>query len=279
MNLDRRFPMKRVMITGAGGGLGRALALRFAGGGWKVAVTDIHEERMEETARLVGEAGGTAITVRCDVTKRAEVEKARDVLTARWGGADVLVNNAGVVAAGFIEDVSLEDWERVFSTNLQSIVFGCRAFIPLFKAQGGGYIVNVASNAGIASLPEMAPYNASKAAAISISETLRIELASSNIGVTVACPTFFKTNLLENATFGDERQAEMAARFFARTTMGADAVASVILDSVSRGELYAIPQRDGRVLWWLKRASPERYFGVLAWLYRRGWYDTYLVGR
>jgi NAD(P)-dependent dehydrogenase (short-subunit alcohol dehydrogenase family) len=183
------------------------------------------------------------------------------------------------VAAGFIEEVPLEDWERVLSTNLKSIIFGCRAFIPLFKAKGGGYLVNVASSAGIVSLPEMAPYNASKAAAISISETLRIELASSNIGVTVACPTFFRTNLLEHATFSNERQAAMAARFFARSTMDADAVARVIVDSVNRGKLYAIPQRDGRVLWCLKRASPEHYFGVLAWLYRRGWYDKFLVGR
>jgi NAD(P)-dependent dehydrogenase (short-subunit alcohol dehydrogenase family) len=278
MNLDKRFPLKRVVITRAGSGLGRALALTFGRLWWKVAVTDIHEERMNETARLVNEAGGNALSVLCDVTNPADIARVRDVVTTEWGGADILVNNAGVATGGFLEKIPPEVWERVLATNLQSIILGCRTFIPLFKKQGGGYIVNVASFAGIASLPEMTPYNASKAAVISISETLKIELAGSNIGVTVACPTFFRTNLLDHSTFSDPWQARMAGRFFAKSSMGAGTVARVILEKMNRGRLYAIPQTDGRVLCFLKRHCPEGYFDLLAWLYKVGWYDKYLVG-
>jgi NAD(P)-dependent dehydrogenase (short-subunit alcohol dehydrogenase family) len=278
MNVDKRFPLKRVVITGAGSGLGRALALTFGRLVWRVAVTDIHEERMKETARLVNEAGGDALPVHCDVTNPADIERVRDVVTAEWGGVDILVNNAGVATGGFLEKIPSEVWERVLATNLQSIILGCRTFIPLFKKQGGGHIVNVASFAGIGSMPEMTPYNASKAAAISISETLKIELAGSNIGITVACPTFFKTNLLEHSTFGDPRQARMAARFFAKSSMDTDTVARVIIKKVNRRKLYAIPQTDGRVLWFLKRHCPEGYFDLFAWLYKVGWYDKYLVG-
>lgn len=278
MKINKKYPLKRVVITGAGSGLGRALALCFAAQGWKIAVTDIDPQRMLETAKLVVDAGGSALTAVCDVTKLEDIVSLRDAVTAEWGGADILVNNAGIVTGGFMEKIPLEDWDRVLATNLDSIIYGCRTFIPLFKEQGYGYIVNVASGAGIASLPEMMPYNVSKAGAISISETLKIELGGRNIGVTVVCPSFFKTNLLDRFTSTDARQEKMAHNFFAKSGTSADMVARHVMRRVNRGKLYAIRQLDGRALWFFKRHFPESFFNLFAWLYKKGLYDKYVAG-
>ena len=112
------------------------------------------------------------------------------MLKKKWNGVDILINNAGVAAAGYFEKIPLDRWDWIIDINLKSIIYGCRAFIPQFKEQGSGYIVNVASNAGIASLPEMGSYNVTKAAAISASETLRTELSPRNIGVLSCAPHF-----------------------------------------------------------------------------------------
>jgi len=278
MNINKKFPEKRVIITGAGSGLGRSLSLKFAELGWNIAVTDINIERMKETEKLVIDAGGKALTYLCDVTKPDDFNRLRDMVKNTWGGVDILINNAGIVTGGFMEKVSLNDWDWIIDVNLKSVIYGCRTFIPVFKEQRGGYIVNVASSAGIASLPELSPYNVSKAAVISLSETLRIELLPDNIGITVSCPTFFKTNLLENFSSTDVRQRSMANNFFAKTKTSSGMIADHIMKSVSKGRLYSIQQSDGKALWFLKRHCPEWFFKFFAWSYKKGYYDKYIVG-
>jgi NAD(P)-dependent dehydrogenase (short-subunit alcohol dehydrogenase family) len=185
-----RFKTKTVVITGAGSGFGRGLALDFAKLGWKVAVSDINMERAEDSVRLVNGSGGQGIAIRCDVTKPEEVQGLADAVVSKWGTVDIIINNAGVPVLGFMEKITLEDWRFEIDVMLMSVIYGCRTFIPIFKKQGWGHIVNTASSAGICSLPEMSPYNVTKAGVISLSETLRGELKGSNIGVTVVCPTF-----------------------------------------------------------------------------------------
>jgi NAD(P)-dependent dehydrogenase (short-subunit alcohol dehydrogenase family) len=254
-----RFPKKRIFITGAGSGLGRALALRFAAEGWKIAIADINMERAEETATLVRGKGGEAMTLRCDVSRPEEIEKAAASVKEAWGGIDILVNNAGIAAAGTMECIPLEEWDRIININFKSVVYGCRTFIPLMKEQGAGHIVNVASNAGIASLPEMASYNATKAAVISLSETLRAELAEHGIGVTAVCPSFVKTNLMESFHCTDETQRVMAMGFFNTAICSPDEFADYTCRSIAKNRLYSIAQRDGRFVWRFKRRFPELY--------------------
>lgn len=277
MKINKQFPEKRVLITGAGSGLGRSLAVKFGERGWKVGVTDINSERMEETGDLVKKAGGNPLTSLCNVTVQKDIAKVRELLNTAWGGLDILINNAGIVTGGFMEKIPMTDWDWILDTNLKSIIYGCRTFIPDFKKQGWGHIVNVASSAGIASLPEMVPYNVSKAGAISLSETLKVELSSSNIGVTVACPTFFKTNLLDQFTSTDTRQRNMANNLFAKTKTNSDMIADHIINSIKRGRFYSIQQLDGRTIWFFKRHFPETFFKLFAWSYRRGFYDKYVV--
>ena len=276
MKIHKKFPAKRILITGAGCGLGRALAMEFAALGWNIAVTDIDKKRMQETVELVREMGGKAIDFTLDATKPEEFTRAVRTIKKEWKGLDILVNNAGVAAAGYFEKIPLSQWEWIMAINLKSIIYGCRAFIPLFKKQNMGYIVNVASNAGIASLPEMSCYNMTKAAVISMSETLNVELSGSNIGVSVVCPTFFKTYLMDQFKSPDEKQRQLAERFFATTFVTSEKIARHIRKSVEKNRLYVITQRDGKNMWRLKRFFPELYFKVLSLVYKTGAFEKHL---
>lgn len=274
--INKKFPLKRVIITGAGSGLGRAIALEFAKMNWRIAIADISMEGARETEKLVKQGGCTAVVINCDVTNPDNLEKALKILKKEWNGVDILVNNAGVAAAGFFEKIPLDTWEWILAINLKSIIYGSRTFIPHFKEQGFGHIVNVASNAGIASLPEMGCYNVTKAGAISASETMRTELSVSNIGVTVVCPTFFKTNLMDKFQSPDKRQREMAENFFDKSAVSSEQIAQHIIRSINKNRFYVITQKDGMFMWRMKRWFPELYFKVFSFVYRKGYFDKYM---
>jgi len=272
----KRFPHKRMLITGGGSGLGRALALEFASRGWKIGIAEINPERAQSSSEKVVQAGGHGLAITCDVTKIDDLQAAADQIQDRWGGVDVVINNAGVAAAGYMEKIALDKWEWILATNLKSVIYGCRVFIPVLKQQGRGHIVNVASCAGIASLPEMSCYNVTKAGVISLSETLKVELATFNIGVTLLAPTFFQTNLMDQFYSPDPRQRHMANRFFEKSRCSAADVACHTYRAVKRNKFYVLPQADAKLLWIIKRLSPEFYFKCLAWGYKRGLADKLL---
>jgi len=276
MKLNKRFPGKRVIITGAGSGLGRALALEFAKMKWNVIIAEIDKDRARETAVQVKELGGNAIIAHCDVTKPADLDEIIKAAQEELGGVDILINNAGVAAGGFMEKISLKDWNWIININLKSVIHGCRSVIPLFKKQQSGYIVNVASNAGMACLPEMCSYNTTKAAVIAISETLRTELSGFGIGVSVVCPSFFKTNLMDQFHTPDERQRKLAEKFFSKSNISAEVIARYIIKSISRNRMYIIPQIDGKFMWWAKRHFTWLYFKIAAIIYKKGLYYKFL---
>jgi len=140
-----------------------------------------------------------------------------------------------------------------------------------------GQIVNVASAAGVVSLAEMAPYNVTKAGVISLSETLHTELKGSNIGVTVVCPTFFKTNLMDQARVTDEHQNRMADSFFNKLSFGTvESVTKATLRAIGRNRLYVLPQPDSKLYWFMKRMTPHTFFNVNGFLYARGILDKIL---
>jgi len=252
----------RAVITGGGSGLGRALVLQLARQRARLVVADINVPGAEETARLANALGGDAVARRCDVGALADVEALARFADDRLGGTDLLVNNAGVAVAGQVGELPIADWEWIVRINLWGVIHGCHAFVPRLRAQGRGFILNVASSAGFASLPQMAPYNATKAAVISLSETLHAELGPANVSVSCLCPTFFKTGLLD--TFrGGERQRALAERMFARSTMTAEQVARAGLRGLEKGTLLVIPQRDGTWMWRAKRLLPSAYAGAL----------------
>ncbi|MBX3250121.1 MAG: SDR family NAD(P)-dependent oxidoreductase [Myxococcales bacterium] len=264
------------VITGGGSGLGRALALALARRGGRVMIADLHEERAVETAELVAREGGEAWVRRCDVGEAAEVEALAAACEQAWGRIDLVVNNAGVAVAGVVGEVSLADWEFALRVNLWGVAHGCHAFAPRLRRQGSGHILNVASAAGIATLPEMAPYNVGKAGVIALSETLEAELAPAGVGVSVLCPTFFPTNLMESFRSPDERQRRRAEAFFRKARATADGVAERALVGVERSELLILPQSDARLVWRSKRLAPRTYRATVRVAERFGLTDRLL---
>ena len=262
---------KRVFITGAGSGLGKALALRFAADGWRVAVTDVDLAAASQTLSEVLSAGGSGFADVCNVTSEESFAAIAARLQREWNGVDVLVNNAGVATKGTVAESSLEQWQWVLNINLLGCVRGARAIIPLLTAQGSGHIVNIASFAGIANPPAMASYNAAKAAVISLSETLRHELEAQGVSVSVVCPSFFKTNLIATSRQaspeqGDEPSPQMdriVQRLMEKSSITADSVAADIFDAVREKRFLVLVNADDKRQVLLKRVSPEFYYRMV----------------
>ncbi len=258
------FPERpRAVITGAASGFGRAVALRLASRRGRLVLGDIDEAGLEETAELAREAGAEVRTLRCDVRVPGEVEALALLADEAFGGTEVLVNNAGVAVAGPIGDVSLEDWRWQIDINLWGVIYGCHFFVPRMKEAGRGFILNVASSAGLLCVPEMGPYNVTKAGVVALSETLYGELSGSGVRVSALCPTFFRTNIHKNARSSKPENQEQAAKLVTGSKWSAEQIADVALAALEAGELYVVPQTDGKVLWRAKRVLGQRFYGVL----------------
>lgn len=256
-------PLDSAVITGAASGLGRALSLRLARPGARLLLADVNRAGCAETAALAAQRGAAARAMSVDVTDAAQVEGLAVAAEAELGRIDLVVNNAGVAAAGSIGEAPLDDWRWVVSTNLWGVIHGCHVFAPRLLKQGGGAILNVASAAGLACPPRTASYNVTKAGVIALSETLAVELRSRNVRVTVLCPFFFRSNLLATARAPGELLA-LAEKAFASARFTADDVAAAALRAVRRGRLYCLPMREARIVWYLKRLMPERYARQIA---------------
>jgi NAD(P)-dependent dehydrogenase (short-subunit alcohol dehydrogenase family) len=251
----------RAVITGAGSGLGRALALDLATRGASLIVSDIVLSSAEETAELVRQQGARAEAVRCDVTDRDAVFALVDETEQRLGGMDLIANNAGIAIGGPFDEISIEDWRWAVDINLWGVIYGCQAAVPKMRAQGRGYIINVASAAGLLAPPSMSAYNVTKAGVVSLSETLFAEYRTQGIHVSVVCPTFFRTNII-GAMRGATTKKEDAQviRWMERSKIQAPDVAKAAVDSVRDGKLYVQPMREGRMAWRLKRTAPQRFY-------------------
>jgi NAD(P)-dependent dehydrogenase (short-subunit alcohol dehydrogenase family) len=263
---------KRAVITGAASGLGRSIATALAGEGWRIGIVDINDAGARETVEMVEKAGGSGEVYHADVSSPEAIKAMAGHFFNSWGGVDLLVNNAGVASAGFVGDVPLEDWRWVHGINFWGMLYGCHEFIPRMKVQGGGHIVNVASSAGLISPAELAPYDTTKAAIISLSEALRVEVSPHNIGITVACPMFFKTNLLECARYTDDWELDWVECTFQYARLTSDEVARRIITAVKKDKLYVVPQLTGRFLWLSKRLMPGIYYDLMRFLNRHGAY-------
>lgn len=256
----------RAVITGGGGGFGRALALELARKKAHLLLSDVDEAACAETARLALAAGAaSARSMRTDVTKEADV---RALAEARGGPVDLVVNNAGVSSGGLVGELSLEDWRWTLEVDLFGVIHGCHVFVPILREQGHGHVLNVASAAGLLSAPRMAAYNVAKAGVVALSETLAAELHDTKVGVTVLCPTFFRTGIARGGRFTSEVLKAKAERLVDRG-IGADQVARAVLASIDRGDLYSLPMLDARWAWRLKRAAPESYRALVGRVAKR----------
>ena len=205
---------KTAVVTGGGSGFGAGICRKFVAEGARVIVADINMEAATEIAK---ELDGWAVQV--DVSDNRSVNTMAETTFTTFGKLDILVNNAGITHQPMpLEDVSEEDFDRVFAVNAKSVYLTARHIVPHMKANGGGNIINLASTAGLSPRPNLNWYNASKGWMITATKTMAIELAPSRIRVNALCPVAGETPLL--ATFLGEDTPEMRAKFISTIPLG-----------------------------------------------------------
>lgn len=261
--LTSRFPKKRAFITGGGGGLGRALSLKLAAEGWTVGITDIKDEALAESAKVITEAGGKALTYKFDVSNKDDYKKAFDEYIAQTGGIDLLINNAGVGDGGLFGDYSLENWNWITGINLMAAIYGSHYAVPLMKEAKSGYIISIASAAGLANMPNMSMYNVTKAGVISLMETLYAELFAFNVNVSVVCPTFFRSNIMQYNR-GDKNSAAIGQTIVQRAKFSPDEIAHFILTEAGNNRFYILHPWQAKMVFHFKRLLPNFFLNYKA---------------
>lgn len=258
---DRRSAQspRTVLITGAASGLGLELARGFLAKGDSVVCTDIHSETPESVRALDGD--WTYLPL--DVTSDDAWEAASLAVTT----LDILVCNAGIAVGGSIEATSMETWQRAVDINLLGIVRGCRAFVP--KLPRGGQVVITASAAGLIHGPFMSTYNATKAGAVAIAETLDAELRPRGITTSVICPQFFQSGLADSLTGDDEQADSMARALLSRTHLTSELIARRAHKGIAARRLVITPDAGATFAWFSKRYSRMPYLAVVRAVGRR----------
>jgi NAD(P)-dependent dehydrogenase (short-subunit alcohol dehydrogenase family) len=195
--LMSRLEGKVALVSGAGSGIGRRTAQRFAEEGATVVAADLNGDTAQETATLIADAGGTATSQAMDVTKSADVKAGVDAAIGAHGRVDIVVNNAGITITGAAHDMDEDDWDKELAINLKSVYLVSKALWPHFLANGGGSIVSTASIAGIWAIPDDAAYCASKAGVIMLTKCLALDGAKAGIRANCVCPGFIQTPMID----------------------------------------------------------------------------------
>ena len=251
-----------MLITGAAHGLGRALAER-AIDGHRVALFDRDEAAGRATAEALRLAGGEVLFLHGDVSSERDLRQAVERIQRRWGRLDVLINNAGLAAAGPFEALDEQSWEAPWRVNVMGAVYGCRAALTLMKRQGHGQLVNVAALAGLTAPPGMASYVACNAALIRLSEALAAELSVLGIRVSVVCPDLFPSDLDQRMVGADTLSRARLHRALRRAPDSAALVAERILAALPKAPLHIFPQREAKKAWRRKRRRPARFLEAM----------------
>jgi len=250
---------KVVAVTGAASGIGRALAQSLVARGASVALSDVNEAGLRETAGMLPGATGKVTTHVVDVRRRDAVEAYAADVERQHGGADVIINNAGLTVRAGLEEISYEDFELVIDVNMWGVIYGTKAFLPLFRRRPEGHIVNISSINAMVPFVKNGPYNISKYAVLALSETLVQELAGEPIHVTCVHPGGIKTNIVRNSKGANATDAAMFDRI-ARTTP--EKAAETILAGVERNKTQVFVGLDAKALATAKRLFPH-------WIVRR----------
>lgn len=264
------------VVTGAGSGIGRSFALALARRGGHVLCADIDVTAAQHTVELIQQQTGQhAVAIHCDVGQRESVQHLAQQAPVLLGHpVSLLINNAGVGLGGRFDEVSLDDWQWCMHVNLWGAIHGCHYFVPQFKQQGFGAIINVASAAAYTAAPEMTAYNVSKSSVLALSETLAAELRPDHIRVNVLCPTLVPTNIMKNGRLPQQYAGKADDLLQHHAFVSSDQVAIKTLEQLDAGRLYTIPQPDAKLFWWMKRAAPSLYAQLLGRGYP--WFKCYV---
>jgi NAD(P)-dependent dehydrogenase (short-subunit alcohol dehydrogenase family) len=270
------FTGKTALVTGAGSGIGRALALALADAGCKVVITDIVEERLGEVVAELERKGAEARGYKVDHASRQEVEAFSRRFLEEWGHVDILCSNAGVAVGARLEEMTLEDWGWQLGVNLWGAIYMMHYFVPAMREHGGGSILLTASDAGLFSIPGMLAYQTSKHGVVGLGTTLRTELYPENIKLSMLCPGIINTNIISDGRInivdgsGKTAKAELVD-FYAKHGVDPSIVAKAGLRALEKdiGIMFSPWLHSGPqyILW---RISPALYFGIFRFLLKRG---------
>ncbi|HET8992941.1 MULTISPECIES: SDR family NAD(P)-dependent oxidoreductase [unclassified Rhodococcus (in: high G+C Gram-positive bacteria)] len=267
------FTGRVVVITGAGSGIGRALALNLAAKGARLAVSDVDTVGLEETARRARDLGAEVLADHLDVTQREKVMDYADKVVERFGVVNQVYNNAGVAYHGEFERTEFKDFERVVDVDFWGVVNGTKAFLPHLIASGDGHLINVSSLFGLLSIPGQSAYNAAKFAVRGFTESLRQEMLIAKHPVRVTCvhPGGIKTAIARNAAVPDGDDQVSFAQFFdsklARTTP--EDAAATIVRGVRKNKGRVLIGADAKLLdGWVRLVGPS-YQRVVAFVTAR----------
>lgn len=258
------------VVTGGGSGLGRAFCFQLSQErDWHVVVNDLHEDSAAETLRQLEQSGGQGEMRAFDVTDEIAWGRLREQLQSNWVRLDLLVNNAGACASGEIGNSDPAQWRRLMDLHYHGALTGCFAMVPWMKSTRSGAIINIASIAGWLAAPAMGAYSASKAAVVSLTETLHAELRQHGVRVTLVGPGFFPTGLLESGDFAASSHRRRAEELTSSAGFTAEDVARAALIGVERNQLYVVLGARARFFWRWKRFLPSSLVRLLAKRYHQ----------
>lgn len=250
-----------VLVTGAGAGIGRAIALDAAGRGANVAICDIDPERLEETKALLAEYQVSVLSAVVDVSKRAQVQKFAARVHEETPSLDILINNAGVVIAADILDTTAKDWQFIIGVNLMGVIHFCDAFCPAMIARNrGGHVVNIASMEGFAAMEGFGAYSTTKFAVVGYSDSLRQELSRHRIGVSVVCPGVVRTSLTADMrSHGDYEDgiSERIHKQHEKSSFGPEKVAAAVFSAVRFNTPLRPVAPESWITYYSNRISPR----------------------
>ena len=260
-------PGNVAVITGAGSGVGRALALQLAGRGCVLLLADIDEAGLAESAGQVNESGAACTSHVVDVADRAAIEAFAAEVAARHGHVNLLINNAGVTVVDEAESMDYEDFEWVMQINFWGVVYGTKAFLPSLRRADAAHIVNMSSVFGLMGMPLQSAYNASKFAVRGFTEALKMELAGSHIGVSCVHPGGIKTRIGRNSRIRDvalSAPSDEIIRQFERLAMTSPSkAAAAIVRGIEKRRRRVLIGPDARFIDWIVRLVPRSYEKIL----------------
>ena len=260
---------KVVVITGAGSGIGRALALDLAGRGALLALSDVDEEGLAETVRLAEKAGAPEVrSDRLDVADREAFAAYADAVVEQLGRVNVVVNNAGVALAGNFVDLEMKDIDWIIGVNFWGVVHGTKFFLPHLIESGDGHLVNISSLFGLISMPGQSMYNASKYAVRGMTEAIREEMlvAGHKVGVTSVHPGGIKTAIARNARVSEQEDKAATAKLFDEklARMTPEKAAAIIVKGITKNQARVLVGADAHLVHTFGKIAGSRYQDVIA---------------